>query len=786
MAQVTVADIIPDAEVKKLQAGREQEIVQPLLDLGYLSQNDFSDLAVAIRQFRLDYFSLELLPDFTPNFLFLPPTELESEELNLLHTLTALDGDFALESLPAIGEVNLCTRLIHYRLATLGLYSAAVEAPYSIASQTAMQKIRSWISALPTSSLDLLNLLGNIPHLIVHIDQHGGLERRIVAFRYDNPRVDQALTDEVAEADDEAEEEDATALASQEKEIDQNLNQLVEEIDSKETAEIYRLEHRNRKRRSKLIAVNDLMHKVHEEQNQRMAAAGVEGKMVTESLNNLREQEKLAQQKILIAENTIKQKKDFLKTCDQQIREIGKQQKKIRRLQGRQPVPREKIKALLNIINALRPSIGRRDTLLTEISQLQAQLPSLKESKKQISRQIKKQQKKFEGIIERMDTEQARLQSHFQKLKNQLERLEGKIDKLRFSFRARLRRVLDKDYYDNIVKVQIYRRRNRQFLEAISADEYNQFLIRLLQVFQWTNGYYYGKLDSDIGNRTFQSIDDLTNFTPRLRLKYILARLSNMHDGTKGFWILNIKYFIGKISEEIKSRKSDRTCGELLEEYEKNFLEEDGENRFGNEITDKAYAEFTKESQQGIRRRGIIRRIYYGIRGLASSLFKLIKGLVRLIKKGIKFLIYLVKNLIKIVYKEIREGIRKFRRGLHFLFGKRQFVTNFGEDQFVASKFDFDFDAVSFAPPTPPTSIVKTHCKTLLTYSNALDFTMVLTGRILKWTWRLIELQSPITWAKLALRVAIYFKNLIIEWLLGRGKRRAKRPVIRILYKLVT
>ena len=181
-ADQLISEIIPAEEIQKLEEGRVEEILQPLLDLGYIVKAEKSLLPDGIRQFRKDYLSQNLLPDFKPNFLFLPETELESKELNLLHTLTSLDGDFILKQWPQAQEINLASRIIHYRISLHQLDNIPSEQPFSDAVKKALDKIRKWISNLPGEDLDLINLLGDVPNLLKHIssNQNGQLHKKIV------------------------------------------------------------------------------------------------------------------------------------------------------------------------------------------------------------------------------------------------------------------------------------------------------------------------------------------------------------------------------------------------------------------------------------------------------------------------------------------------------------------------------------------------------------------------------------------------------------------------------
>ncbi len=793
-AETLISEIIPATEVDKLEHGREAEILQPLLDLGYIKKAKKANLANGIRLFRKDYLSLNLIPEFAPKFLFLPATDLEGEELNLLHTLTALDGDFTLDILPQKGEINLCSRILHYRLSIHQLISFGVEKEFSSESLEAMTPLHVWIKNLPSAPLDLINLLGNIPALIqfINIDKNGGLNERIVAFKYQkeeavsrfNVDISDDLNQEIEEDEQEEEEDNESDMLLLENEVDDHIDELQKEtiFDRKEDEALKKDTRKNRKKRSRLIKVQAMIDVVLAKMNKISDEINIESDLLSKEINKL----KKIQTTVSKEANRLTR---IIQNFDKQIDQLEKSKKGLKKKERqlkrkiRRGAPQDEIDRRRQEIKKIKNANREIENLVIKKSTINVQLIPVDEDLRIIENRLNSFEKQMTKLIEEREQRINEKQKKLVALLKRLNNLKDKVDKIKFSFRGRLKKVLNEEFYLKEVQEGIFQNRNRNKLKTISEEDYNNFLIRLIQIFQWTNGFYYGKLDNKVGNRTFSSLDDMVTYSKGLRLKFILSRLSENQSGTKGYWILNIKYLFKKLSDNLLNVKADFTTKDLLEHYEKQVLKiESKGKKVGNEITDRCYGEIVEENQSDIQEDGTIRRIYYGIKNIATTLFDALNDLISIIKSGIEKLIYLLKNLIKIVYKEIREGVRKFKDGMIFLFGKRQFATPVGIDSAIITKFDFDFDAITFAPPQVSKKEMKIHTETLLRFSNNLNFSLVLTGKILKWALKLIDIGTPIGWAKLSLRIAIQYKRMIIEWLVKLGKDLT-RHVISIKYK---
>ncbi len=807
--ELMIDEIIPAAEIEKLELGRTAEILQPLRDLGYINTADEAALFSGMRLFRRDYLALNLIPEYTPKFLLIPNTPVESEELNLLHTLTAVDGDYTIEILPEIGQTNLISRLIHYRLMIHELFDEAIDSPFSEKALKAINHPKEWIDNLPATDLEMVNLLGNIPALLQHIanDKNGKLHKKIVVFKFQTgpssisrfaaPPPSAAMLEVMEETDeaDPADKTEATRLENEMLRLETSIDKEIEDLKSKinfdpnEQEVLNRDAKKNKKKHLKVEQVQAMMKKTHGEMvelNDRFNATSIELKATFDSLNKIKID---LENKQRFLTKSIDLKKGILQQQKSIHSDISKKQKRIQELKGK-PNNKRRRKKIAKLLEELQKLQQQKLTptqvqkIEFEISDFKVKLAIADAELNPIKREVAKSQKAFDRHLNNQDSLLSTQQKEMLKLQADLKNLELKVNKLKFSFRNRMRRSLDDDFYNDVVRKKIFQQRSRNTLQAFSEDAYNNYLIRLIQVFQWTNGYYYGKLDSEIGDRTFSALDDMSDYTRKLRLKFILSKLSDAHDGSRGFWILNIKYLFDHLSDIIAEHSEEVTTRELLEKYEEEFQGTDEhKNKIGNEAMDRGYKEIVEENEEDLREHGMIRRIYYGIRSIARTLIKALSDIIQILKRGIQRLIYLVKNLVKIVYKEIREGVRKFKAGMHFLFGHRIIQTITENQSAIYTKFDFDFDAMSYIPDQTTKLEKINHIQKLQQASANLDFSLVLTARVLKWTFRIIEAGTPLGWARLAIRIAIQYKKLMIQWLVRLGKFFAKQ-FIQVKYRV--
>ncbi|MBX2842494.1 MAG: hypothetical protein KTR26_12040 [Flammeovirgaceae bacterium] len=531
------SDFFSIEKLSKLEQGREEEIIQPLIELGYLKSSKVSSVTIekAINLFRLEYGKAGLKSNFL-HYDFVDQdferdlsNSLSGFELKLIHQLTNLDGEFKIQILSGIGDLNIFTRVIHYRLNILGLYTQKIEEPYSYHTNKGLEKINLWVNA--SNVLDLINMVGDIPRLSKAIYFNPIFEEKIVFFEYQN---------------------------------ESNSNRF-----------------------------------------------------------------------------------------------------------------------------ELKPE-----------------------------------------FLDRLDDVLPRKTEAFKKFKKDIYR----------------KREKKRDY--TWIGLQV-------------ADDFNSFLLRLLQVNQWIKGYYLGALDSEIRDLTFESILDFFKIeveSGKVHLKFweFVAHLG------KGYWAFNILYFFQEMleveaEEPTEERSFDLLENELGKQDEKSRVElEQKMDEAWIEINIEAKSKLLKSNNLGLR-------VYMGTKSIMKTIGKKIHKLFSWIKSKAVAAFNLVKNLVKTLYKEIREGIKMFRHGMEFLFGRRRIVTpDFENKKLAIADFDIDCDSVFILSNDISANVIKEHTEKCLYYAKSLNFSLKLVGKVMYWA---LNLSNPLSWSILSVKIAWLFKDLVKELL---------------------
>jgi hypothetical protein len=109
------------------------------------------------------------------------------------------------------------------------------------------------------------------------------------------------------------------------------------------------------------------------------------------------------------------------------------------------------------------------------------------------------------------------------------------------------------------------------------------------------------------------------------------------------------------------------------------------------------------------------------------------------------------------LYREIREGLKKFAQGISFLFGKRTIQTsNLQGELAVVTCYDFDCDVISIAD-TKNNDLLKQHITKNFEAVHNLDFSLMLVGKVIDWVFKF----TLLGYAGILIRIALFFRKLV-------------------------
>ncbi len=799
--------LIPREQYEPYLEGRPLDYLQPLVDLGFLRFSKTEDqkaVRAALAEFRVACRDLSWLSN-PQNGLpaSLPPSdEPDSLEIKLLHLLVDMDGDFQLSKLPEPGSLDILSRVIFYRLRLHDFWKPGEEPqPFDATIlNAAVAKINSWIP-LNISTLAWVNLLGNIPELIRLTYDHGQLDRQIVCFKY-RPRTafKENFRQEIArEPEDE--------MATESRELQKIKSELAElrtdriAVAAKEPRAA--TTRKNRRRQSEVetlrIEINNVVEQMQEALDQRHQASDQLQPNILAAREELRKAElALAHKKI-----DVKQLRITRKILDELKGETKKLVRRNRRLKNEldtlfpnsadmkaqlifQMETRRKLKEiqrntrrnlkhkfnrqiesankkiiLLEKFVAREEIIENNQKRLLERNQINSNLVSeekvLRELKRKVIRIenrltiLLKQQKE---VVDEFDQGIIEEQKKLKKIAERYQHLLKKLEKIPRRFRRELEAYLAPDFYKKIQRELLDRENSSLFSDTLKAP-YNKFLVRLLQLHQWINGYYNGLIDSDLGRRTFRSIREIDRDIKGMKLRFVLYQL-NPQTGT---WLLNIRYLFAEMIDSLESFKEQDDFETVVQKYESEIAN-NPKIRDQKKRVDRELHKTIKEVNKN-RENNKLRRVYFGVRSLARSIVRGMGRLIRLIVKGLKFIYRLLKNFVLMLYREIREGLRKFGQGIAFLFGKREITTAFANGRpAIVTRFDFDCDVYCFANLDGGQHVPE-HRSSCHSITHNLQFALVLTAKIIEWTFRAIQL----TWVTILIRIALYFRKQIKAFL---------------------
>lgn len=799
--------LIPREQYEPYLEGRPLDYLQPLVDLGFLRFSKTEDQGAvrsALAEFREACLDLSWVSNqengLPPS---LPPSdEPDSLEIKLLHLLVDMDGDFQLSKLPESGSLDILSRVIFYRLRLHGFWKPGDEPPHFDATllKTAVAKINNWIP-LNISTLEWVNLLGNIPELIRRTYDHGNLDRQIVCFKYrPGTAFKENFRHKIAR---ESEHEMATESAELQK-IKSALAELRNDritVAAKEPRAA--TTRKNRRRQSEVetlrIEINSVVQQIQDALDKRHQASD----KFQPSILAAREELRKAQVALDHHKIDIKQLRKTRRQLDELKGETKKLARKNRRL-------KKELNTLFPNSSDMNAQLVFQIETLRKLREMQRNTPS--DLKHKFDRQIESTDKKINllkkyaaqnGMIEnnrkrlldrdRIDSDLVTKEKKLTELKTQVVRIENgltillkqqkdrvdefdqgigeeqkklkkiaeryqdllkKLEKIPRRFRRELKEYLTPDFYEKVQRELLDRENSALFLDTLQHP-YNQFLVRLLQLHQWTNGYYNGLIDSDLGRRTFRSIREIDRDIKGMKLRFVLYQL-NPQTGT---WLLNIRYLFAEMIDSLESFKEQDDFETVVQKYESEIANNpkirDQKKRIDRELN-KTIKEVNKN-----RKNNKLRRVYFGVRSLSRSIVRGMGRLIRLIMKGLKFIYRLLKNFVLMLYREIREGLRKFGQGIAFLFGKRQITTSFANgNPAIVTRFDFDCDVRCFANLNCGQHVTE-HRMNCHSITHNLEFALVLTAKIIEWTFQAVRL----TWVTILIRIALYFRKQIKAFL---------------------
>ncbi len=323
------------------------------------------------------------------------------------------------------------------------------------------------------------------------------------------------------------------------------------------------------------------------------------------------------------------------------------------------------------------------------------------------------------------------------------EALQNKLDRRRNFKNQLLRDFEEKNAFFRHVNQNVLRNNEKKidypFLHEESRNSFKRFILRLIQVHQWQDGFYDGVLDTKIGAVTLEGVLQSIDFYNEADKKDIKTHRVLTYLG-KNFYMFNALFFLQEyMLEEAEETGQEETLWEQLSVQVQNA--DDATQQTFQQNLDKLKADvYADTNRPPHEKMGLLKRIYCGIK-------KIIKKALRFIRKIFNWIVTqaakawnFLKKLFNTFFDNLATGLRVFIDGMKLLIGKKYIVTQ-ESNQLIVSRFRLDGDVVNicFQSSTP---LIPKHVSQTRYQFGSLQFSMAVVGGILKIVLRALILIS--------------------------------------------
>jgi len=349
--------------------------------------------------------------------------------------------------------------------------------------------------------------------------------------------------------------------------------------------------------------------------------------------------------------------------------------------------------------------------------------------------------------------------------------LEKKLDRRR-NFKNQLKRDFEEknDFFRHVNRNVLRHNENKidyPFLHQESRNGFKRFILRLIQVHQWQDGFYDGVLDSNIGEVTLKGVLQSIDFYNEADKKDIKTHRVLTYLG-RHFFMFNALFFLQEyMLEDATETVREENIWEQLSVQVRN-ADAARQQTFQQNLDKLKTDIYTETNRAPKEKMGLLKRIYFGIK-------KIIKKALRFIRKIFNWILTqaakawnFLKKLFKGFFDHLATGLRMFIDGLKYLLGKKFIVTR-ENSQMIVSRFQLDGDSVSIVPGAPEGLIPK-HVAQTRQQIDSLEFSMTVVSGILKIVMRALIL---ISWPFLLITIVKVFRNVLLSYQENKWKTRS-------------
>ena len=314
------------------------------------------------------------------------------------------------------------------------------------------------------------------------------------------------------------------------------------------------------------------------------------------------------------------------------------------------------------------------------------------------------------------------------------------------------------------IKDTVIRKKDKKvdykFLQNRLNSKLNSFLIRLIQIHQWMDGSYQGLLDSELGDVSFESIlESIRLFNDEKDKDDIKSKEVIFHAG-KGYFIFNALFFLEEY--KVENKKLDYQ-GEVVAMINSNLIASTEEEvKVFNKNVDKISTESFNNSERILsERKGLLQRIYYGVKSFFKKAFKIGQRIFRWIRDNLKKAFSFLKDFFRKLFMNLGKALYYFKEGILYILGINPLIKITSQNHLLASKIQIDGDANCFVSSGCGIEEIKAYKKRTSETIHSMVFSLKVVTLVIKTVQYLV---SFLSWPLLLMNIVKSYSEIVKEY----------------------
>lgn len=290
------------------------------------------------------------------------------------------------------------------------------------------------------------------------------------------------------------------------------------------------------------------------------------------------------------------------------------------------------------------------------------------------------------------------------------------------------------------------------FVSGQANDDLNLFIARTIQVHQWMDGFYEGKLDGELGPVSLTSIQQMLQFynldeEDNLKLKEILVYIG------RGYFVFNALCFMKHyMVEEIPENNEEKVIADLL--FESQQLSPEKKTAF-EQNTRKLFE--AAQNERSEIKKSFATRVYYGLRSFFKKLFRIGKKLICWITEKLEKIWSIMKSFFRKIIEQSKRALKNLILGIKFILGKTPLVS-YLNNGLALSNIEFAGDSLHIVDHHLQSGELKNHQATIDKFQHGIQFSIAIVGELFKILKYLVT--GVIGWPLLLLQLAQSIKTV--------------------------